>query len=187
MKLGKPNITDVNSLSGDIHNCSHLIELSFNLKLIELMPFMSSRFRCDFKCQQLRFCDVIDIWAASYYDVTLTDYSDAVSMDAFIIKMDLPNGEVSAWRFIAMIVTGFIAILLRFRGRIEIVRSALEWFVLLLQHSTSWAVARPQATYWPRGETFSVCVTLQTPHRGWIRVALKWFCYIRHPTRADII
>ena len=61
------------------YHCSFVIESSF----------IPSRSRYDFKCQQLSNCDVINMRATSYCDVTLTYYSDTVSMDAFIITMAL--------------------------------------------------------------------------------------------------
>ena len=58
--------------------------------------------RYDFKCQQLSNCDVIDMRATSYCDVTLIYHSDTVSMDAFIITIALPArafqyGGTSSW------------------------------------------------------------------------------------------
>ena len=43
------------------------------------MPLIPSRSRYDFKCEQLSNCDVIDMRAASYCDVTLIYHSDTVS------------------------------------------------------------------------------------------------------------
>ena len=78
------------------------------------------RSRYDFICQQLSNCDVIDMRAASYCDVTLIYYSDTVSMGAFIITMALPDREFrhggsSSWssRDLSLCIASF-------RGRIEI-------------------------------------------------------------------
>ena len=51
------------------------------------------------KWKQMSYFDVIDTWALGYCDIILTDYSDAVSMDAFI-TMAMPARDVSARRFI---------------------------------------------------------------------------------------
>ena len=84
------------------YHCSFVIESSRSLWLTKTIPFIPIRPRYDFKCQQLSNCDVIDMRAASYCDVTLIDYSDTVSMDAFIITMTLSartfqHGGSSSW------------------------------------------------------------------------------------------
>ena len=69
---------------------------------MKIIPFIPSRCRYDFKCQQLSNYDVIDMRAASYCDVTLIYYSDTISMVAFIITMALParaflHSDSSSW------------------------------------------------------------------------------------------
>ena len=84
------------------YHCSFVIESSHSLRYTKTIPFIPSRSRYDFKCQQLSNCEVIDMRAASYCDVTLIYYSDAVSIDAFTITMALParafqHGGSSSW------------------------------------------------------------------------------------------
>ena len=96
------------------YHCSFVIESSRRLRLTKIIPFIPSRSRNDFKCQQLSNCDVINLRAASYCDVTLICYSDTVSMDAFIITMALPakvfqHGGSSSWslRDLSLCITFF--------------------------------------------------------------------------------
>ena len=105
------------------YHCSFVIESSRSLRLTKIIPFNPSRSRYEFKCQQLSNCDVIDMRAASYCDVTLIYSSDFVSMDAFIIRWRCQPGRfsIAAHRHDRHGVYRYV--LLRFRGRIEIDRS----------------------------------------------------------------
>ena len=73
---------------------------------MEIILFIPSHPLYNFKWKQVSYCDIIDTWAARLCDVMLTDYSDAVSIDAFI-TMTLLARDVSAWCFI---VAAFIAV-----------------------------------------------------------------------------
>ena len=87
---------------------------------MKTIQFIPSRSRYDFKCQQLSNCDVINMRAASYCDVTLIYYPDTVSMDAFIITIALSARAIQhgAHRHDRRGI--YRCVLLLFRGRIEI-------------------------------------------------------------------
>ena len=87
---------------------------------MKTIQFIPSRSRYDFKCQQLSNCDVINMRAASYCDVTLIYYSDTVSMDAFIITMALSARAIQHGAHRHDCRGIYRCVLLLFRGRIEI-------------------------------------------------------------------
>ena len=117
---------------------------------MKFIPFIPSRSQYDFKCQQLSNCDVIDMRAASYCDVTLICHSDTVSVDAFIITMVLParafqHRGSSSWSSgdVSLCIASFSWLNINW----PLIRSALSWFVLpLLAQHLRGHVARAQAT-----------------------------------------
>ena len=127
----------------------------------------------------MSYCDVIDTWAAGYCDVTLTDYSDAVSVYGRFHQ----NGVASQERFNMTVQRSGIyrSALLRFRGRIEIGHlHGLRWSDLFCHSGTARvgpAVARPIAVA-PAGPTKAVRDG-KTNHSSADRIAVNSYSKVR--------